>query len=255
MMAGRGRCSPAAEGRSGDGVRGRCARDGGRDPRLDRPARGRAHGPRQAVRGPGQPVHGRLRPDPVVAHPRRDRVRAQGDPARRLRAPRRHVPAGARGRRPAGARVGRPPGPGRPRVQRPGDPPGGGPPRLLPPVHPEEARRHARRAGDEPRHRRRAAHRRARRASGSPGATTTVGSVSDCVVAADEGDRDCLPTDPVGSGGRRGHPSRGHHPRVRRGPGGRVGRAAGRHPRDRRRARPHRGRARRPAASSSPSPR
>ena len=32
---------------------------------------------------------------------------------------------------------------------------------------------------------------------GVPGATTTVASVSDCVVAADEGDRGCLPTDPA----------------------------------------------------------
>jgi membrane-associated protease RseP (regulator of RpoE activity) len=32
---------------------------------------------------------------------------------------------------------------------------------------------------------------------GLPGATTTVASVSDCVVAADQGDRACLPTDPA----------------------------------------------------------
>ena len=65
-------------------------------PGLDRAARARPHDPGQEVRREGHPVLDRLRSDRVEPHPRRDRVRPQGDPARRLRQDRRHAPAGAR---------------------------------------------------------------------------------------------------------------------------------------------------------------
>ena len=67
----------------------------GRHPGLDRPARARPHDPRQEVRREGHAVLHRLRPHRVVARRRRDRVRRQGDPARRLRQDRRHAAAGA----------------------------------------------------------------------------------------------------------------------------------------------------------------
>ncbi len=63
---------------------------------VDRPARDRAPGPGQALRRQVHPVHGRLRPDGVVAPGGRDRVRVQGHPARRLRPHDRDVPAEAR---------------------------------------------------------------------------------------------------------------------------------------------------------------
>ena len=68
--------------------------------RLGLPARGRPPADRQAVRHEGDPVLRRLRPDPVVVPARRDRVRRQGDPGRRLRQDRRDDPA--RGDRPGG---------------------------------------------------------------------------------------------------------------------------------------------------------
>ena len=64
---------------------------------VHRAARDRPPRARQAVRGQGHPVHGRLRPDPVVPPARRDRVRREGDPARRLHPDDRDVPAQARG--------------------------------------------------------------------------------------------------------------------------------------------------------------
>ena len=51
---------------------------------LDRPARARPHAGEE-VRREGHPVLHRLRPHGLVPAPRRDRVRRQGDPARRLR--------------------------------------------------------------------------------------------------------------------------------------------------------------------------
>ena len=48
----------------------------------------------KALRDEGHPVLRRLRPDAVVVPPGRDRVRHQGDPARRLRQDRRDDPAG-----------------------------------------------------------------------------------------------------------------------------------------------------------------
>ena len=95
--------------------------------------------------------------------PRRDRVRHQGDPARRLHPDDRHVPAAAR-RRP-GHHAGvehRPVHPARrrgPPAEPRGDQARRRGPRLLQAVGAQEGRRHARRPGDEPRHRRRAAHR------------------------------------------------------------------------------------------------
>ena len=65
---------------------------------LGGPARGRAPDPGQAVPRQGHPVLRRLRPHAVVAAARRDRVRPQGDPARRLLQARRDAPAGARRR-------------------------------------------------------------------------------------------------------------------------------------------------------------
>ncbi len=68
----------------------------GRHPGLDRPARARPHDPGEEVRREGHAVLHRLRPHRVEQAGRRDGVRRQGDPARRLRQDRRD--AAARGR-------------------------------------------------------------------------------------------------------------------------------------------------------------
>ena len=77
-------------------LRPRCPLHGHRCRRVDRPARGRSPRAGQAVRRAGDPVHGRLRAHDVVPPPRRDRVRRQGDPARRLHPDDRHVPPAPR---------------------------------------------------------------------------------------------------------------------------------------------------------------
>ncbi|CAK7280570.1 hypothetical protein SGPA1_11363 [Streptomyces misionensis JCM 4497] len=65
-----------------------------RPARLDRVARAGAPVHGQALRHPRPAVHGRLRPDRVVAQEGRHRVRHQGHPAGRLHPHDRHVPAG-----------------------------------------------------------------------------------------------------------------------------------------------------------------
>ena len=64
-----------------------------RDPDLDRLARAGPLHHRALVRHQGAGVHGRLRQHDLVAEGRRDRVRAQGHPARRLHPHDRHDPA------------------------------------------------------------------------------------------------------------------------------------------------------------------
>ena len=125
---------------------------------VDRPARDRPPGAGQEVRREGDPVHGRLRADDLVAPPRRDRVRRQGDPARRLHPDDRHVPAApGRQARHAARLEHRPVQParstrrGRPAWRR--SSPGDERPRLLQADRAQEGHRHARRPGHEPAHR------------------------------------------------------------------------------------------------------
>ena len=67
-----------------------------RDPDVDRAPRARPHDPGQGLRREGHAVLHRLRADRLEPPARRDRVRREGDPARRLREDRRD--AAARGR-------------------------------------------------------------------------------------------------------------------------------------------------------------
>ena len=125
--------------------------------RVDRPARGRPHGPGQEVRREGDAVLRRLRPHGLVHPPRRDRVRPQGDPARRLRQARRDAAAGqGRPARPAAAEqhrhvhpadLRRPPRGVRARQARRRGP------ALLPPAVVEEGHRDGRGADGQPGHR------------------------------------------------------------------------------------------------------
>ena len=65
------------------------------DPAVDRAPRARPHDPGQGLRREGDPVLHRLRPDRLEPPARRDRVRREGDPARRLREDRRDAAARA----------------------------------------------------------------------------------------------------------------------------------------------------------------
>ena len=121
---------------------------------VDRAARDRAHGARQEVRREGDPVHGRLRPDAVVAQEGRHRVRPQGDPARRLHPDDRDGAAGrADGKRSRWPRRiatddrGLPPG-----QPRRGQDRRGRAAAVLPAHARQEDDRHARWADDEPDH-------------------------------------------------------------------------------------------------------
>ena len=169
-------------------------------PRLDRAARDRAPRPRQAVRR-GAPSTWSASADPVVS-PRAARpstasrrslwVATSGWSACSRRA-RPWAPAARTGP----GRAGR----GRPPASAEEIRPGRGP-RVLPPVGPQEARHHARRPGDEPGHRRRAADDHAGRLR-RPGETPTSTSVR--------------------SASSRGAAGPGVHRRRRARPGGRAG--------------------------------
>ena len=108
-----------------------------RHPGLDRSPRARPHDPREEVRREGHAVLHRLRSDGVEQAGRRDGVRRQGDPARRLRQDRRHAPAGRRGPRRRGD------------VRRPGQPGRQGPQVQHRPVHAARLRRPRGRVGDD----------------------------------------------------------------------------------------------------------
>ena len=190
--AGRGEMGPGARPRR-HLRRPTAERDPSHDPRdrrlrarsavLDRLPRARALHLGPAVRHARAAVHGRLRPDDLVAQPRRDRVRHQGRAAGRLHPDRRDDPAGRGGREQArdphaqlhrrGPRAG---AQRRPAHRRR--------PRLLRQAVVAARHRHVRRAVPQPDPGGAVLHRSSSSAFGVPESTTTLARVPGCVLPA-----------------------------------------------------------------------
>ena len=143
---------------------------------LDRAARDRPSGAGEAVRRPGDPVHGRLRPDPVVGRKGETEYGIKWIPLGGYIRMIGMFPPAARTIPPARSST----GPGA-WSRTPGEQRGGGRPgdedRVFYKPWCEEGHRHVRRPGDEPPHRRRAVHDRAGRLR-RPGRATPITTVA-----------------------------------------------------------------------------